>query len=171
MRAKDALNWANTLSRILAKAMGCAFIRVDIDTLMNFYVPARDLGENSHDNLILSGILRVGGMKTITTKDARKLRTRSTLDGSVLACVLKGVKMLTNDSVSEDSPNLLQECIDIVRGVIDSQKAEETADAEWTEAQDQKLLELEALLRGHSLVRQLLSVAFKGEWIVVSFYT
>ena len=171
MKAKGALNWANTLSKILAKAMGCAFIRVDIDTLMNFYVPARELGENSHDNLILSGILRVGGMNTITTKDAKKLRTRPTPVESVLACVLKGVKMLTNVSVSEDSPNLLQECIDIVRDVIDSKKAEETADAVWTEAQDQKLLELEALLRGHSLVRKLLSVAFKGEWIVVSLYT
>lgn len=178
MAAEEALAWANSLSHSLAAAMGCEAIEITLDILTEFYVPARERGEKSHDNMILSGILRVGGLEKVTTKGARKLRSHSSLDGSVATSLVEGVKMLTNASVSKDTPDILEKCIDIVRNEIDSkmdveteidsEMVVETADSRWTEAQDQQLLELEHLLRGHPLVRILLSVAFKGEWFLVS---
>ena len=169
MDARQALDWANSISRSLAAAMGCDPVEITLDILMRFYLPAnKDAStDEARKTNILGGILRAGGYK-LAKGDARKLRSqkKGKQDAAAVECAIKGALVLTGESV-KDVCDPLRRSVEVVNEKIESKLAEEATSDQWTVEEEEKLLEVLSLLRGYGLVWILVSLAIEGELIVV----
>ena len=169
MDARQALDWANSISRSLAAAMGCDPVEITLDILMRFYLPAnKDAStDEARKTNILGGILRAGGYK-LAKGDARKLRSqkKGKQDAAAVECAIKGALVLTGESV-KDVCDPLRRSVEVVNEKIESKLAEEATSDQWTVEEEEKLLDVLTLLCGYGLIWILVSLALEGELIVV----
>ncbi|EJK68417.1 hypothetical protein THAOC_10408, partial [Thalassiosira oceanica] len=169
MDMAQALAWANAISCSLAAAMGCAPIKITPDILMIFYLPAnKDAStDEARKTNLLAGILRAGGCTDLAAGVTKMLRCqdKKSPDAAYVDYAVKGTLLLTGVSIPEKQYNPFRRCIEVVEEAIDSKMVEledeETCD-EWTEAQEEKLLEIQSVLSGCGLAWILLSLAIKS---------
>lgn len=170
MDAEQALAWANSLSHALAAAMGCKTITITLDILSRFYLPANKDGsiDEARKTNILGGIIRAGGCENLAAGVAKRLRcqNKKNPDANYVKYAIKGVLRLTGKTIPENQYNPFRRCIELVNDKINSKLDEEPTYEGWTEAEEEKLLEIQSLLNGGCLVWILTSLAFEGKGFV-----